>query len=183
VVTAGHCDHTAGAPVYAVTDAAGARVPVGEITVSPREERFTATGDDFAWVAMDPRAAARGPDVIAGRWPLTGVMPAAQARALPPGTPVCITAARAGVRCGTVVGTAESQLVFALDDPARGMDEGDSGGLVFAVDQDGNATAIAMLTTIHGPEFGEGPLLGGVLDRLGAKPMQLRNKEDQSWLR
>lgn len=183
-ITAGHCDTTAGAPVYAVTDAVGDRVPVGGITISPRGERYVSVGDDFAWVTVDPAAASTsGPDLIAGRWPLTGVMPADQARALPAGTPVCVTAARAGVRCGTVTGTADSILVFSLDNPARGMDEGDSGGLVFAVDQDGNATAIAMLTTIRGPKFGKGPLLGEVLERLGAKPMQLRGEEALSWLR
>jgi hypothetical protein len=183
VITAGHCDNTAHAPVYAVTGAAGDRVPVGEITISPRGERFTTDGDDFAWVELDPGAAATGPDIIAGRWPLTGVMPTAQARALPAGTPVCVTAAQAGVRCGTVTGTTDDLLVFSLDTPARGMADGDSGGLVFAVDQGGNAIAIAMLTTIFSPTMGKGPMLGGVLDRLGVKPMQLRAKEDPAWLR
>lgn len=84
---------------------------------------------------LDP-AAAR----LAG-YPIAGVMTRSAARALPAGTPICISGGRAGTECSPKRDSADTA-VLAFDNRAGG---GDSGSPVFVVDADGNSLIIGLL--------------------------------------
>lgn len=137
-LTAGHCDVTPGSPVYTYTDpASGARAHLGTYTEADTDPLTT---KDSAVVWLDATAAPT-PDatMIAGRWPIAGVMPEVDVRQLPMGAPVCIDGAVSHVRCGELV-AAMSEITATI-----GVEGGDSGSAMFLVDASGHATVIGIV--------------------------------------
>lgn len=161
-VTAGHCDQTPGGQVFVFADIDGAEpVSIGVITGAEDKPSSQGYSDSAViWTeAVDPAATK-----IAGRWPVTGVMTAAEIRRLPAGTPICIDGAWSGVVCSPLE---------AADDKIRYADigdGGDSGAAVFVVDEKGGATLIGLLRGSDGdnPNIGVATFLEPALQRLGA---------------
>lgn len=150
-VVAGHCDknkagHDDG--VFIFTDQAGNPVRIGEFELAKD------TGiEDFGivWPSIPPRDAGR----IAGL-PVVGVMSPAAVRALPKGTPVCLSGGWAGVRCTTLDSATD---LIRYPHVTEG---GDSGAAVFLVDHRQRATLIGIHQGPAGATY-----LTPALDQLG----------------
>lgn len=160
-VGAGHCDNSPGGETFVFADSEGNEaIPVGVYAHS--EDAPTPLGySDSAVIwskALDPRST-----LIAGTWPVSGVMPAEDVRKLRAGTPVCIDGAVSGVVCSPLVRANNDYILTApMTHP------GDSGAAVFLVDE---KTLQATLIGIHsGTEDGhsEATFLEPALTRLGA---------------
>lgn len=160
-VGAGHCDDSPGGQTFVFADYAGTEaVPVGVYANSKDAPTPLGYSDSAViWTRiLDPRST-----LIAGTWPVDGVMPAADVRKLRAGTPVCIDGAKSGVVCSPLVGANNDYILTApMTQP------GDSGAAVFLVDE---KTLQATLIGIHsGTEDGhsEATFLEPALTRLGA---------------
>ncbi|WP_234809284.1 S1 family peptidase [Mycobacteroides saopaulense] len=160
-VGAGHCDDSPGGQTFVLADYEGTEaVPVGVYANSKDAPTPMGYSDSAViWTKiLDPRST-----LIAGTWPVAGVMPAADVRKLRAGTPVCIDGAKSGVVCSPLVGATNDYILTApMTQP------GDSGAAVFLVDE---KTLQATLIGIHsGTEDGhsEATFLEPALTRLGA---------------
>ncbi|MBL3752849.1 hypothetical protein IPW42_24930 [Mycobacteroides abscessus subsp. massiliense] len=160
-ITAGHCDQTPGGEVFIFADTDAVQpVSIGVITGAEDKPSPQGYSDSAViWTeAVEPSATK-----IAGRWPVTGVMTAAEIRRLPVGTPICIDGAWSGVVCSPLIATDAEYI--RIGHVTQG---GDSGATVFVVDQ---ATQRATLIGLHrGVQDGQGEatLLEPALVRLGA---------------
>ncbi|MCB9441134.1 MAG: hypothetical protein H6523_12910 [Mycolicibacterium sp.] len=128
-LTAGHC--TKSSAQYVIDSQEGTVKIYGSASPS-------LNGMDAApvWTPITP-AVTR----IAGRWPVAGVLTAAAAGALPPGTPICIDGAVSGVSCSTVVSAPGS--MAGLTTAPLGQ-KGDSGSAVFVVGRDGRTALVGL---------------------------------------
>lgn len=161
VLTAGHCAlGSRAATQYGLATAAGPPTVLGTAVGAVDDDR----GVDSALVSTP--AAAAVPPVIAGTWPVAGVLTVEGVEQLPLGTPICFAGARTGVHCGPLEYTdAAGRLVFGTPDSR----EGDSGAPVFLV-RDGAATLVAMLE--GGDEFStQATYLAPALTRLNARAL------------
>ncbi len=160
-VGAGHCDNSPGGQTFVFADSEGAEpVPVG-VYANSKDGPTPLGYSDSAVIwskILDPRST-----LIAGTWPVDGVMPSSDVRKLRAGTPICIDGAVSGVIC--------SPLIAADDSYIRSVpitQHGDSGAPVFIVDeQTRHATLIGI---VSGTENGqdESTFLEAELTRLGA---------------
>lgn len=160
-VGAGHCDDSPGGQAFVFADYAGTEaVPVGVYANSKDAPTPLGYSDSAViWTkTLDPRST-----LIAGTWPVDGVMPAADVRKLRAGTPICIDGAKSGVVCSPLI---------AVDDlyirSAPITQHGDSGGPVFVVDE--RTQHATLIGIVSGTENGqdESTFLESELTRLGA---------------
>ncbi|KLI09466.1 hypothetical protein BKG60_05070 [Mycobacterium syngnathidarum] len=161
-VTAGHCDERPGevVSIWSGPNGEGPKV-VGTLTGEFDDE---ATGQDSALLET---VLAPAPDAtkIAGKFPISGVMPEAEVRKLPAGTPICLDGARSGVVCGPLVRTDWDTIKFGTN--AIG---GDSGSPVFLVGADNRAVLIGIFKGEHGATaLDAATYLQPALDRLGVE--------------
>ncbi len=165
-ITAGHCDQTPGGEVFVFADTDAAEpVSIGVITGAEDKPSPQGYSDSAViWTeAVDPAATK-----IAGRWPVTGVMTAAEIRRLPVGTPICIDGAWSGVVCSPLE-AADDQYVRT----PRLAQGGDSGAAVFVVDQKGEAILVAIHSGFENGQD-EATFLEPALRRLGATALTAR---------
>lgn len=160
-VGAGHCDNSPGGQTFVFADSAGAEpIPVGVYTDSQDAPTPQGYSDSAViWTkTVDPRAT-----LLAGTWPVEGVMSVSDVRKLRTGTPICIDGAKSGVVCSPLIAVNAD---YVLTPPVT--QPGDSGATVFVVDE---RTRRATLIGIHsGTEDGrsEATFLEPALARLGA---------------
>ncbi|RIS51978.1 hypothetical protein D2E46_24080 [Mycobacteroides abscessus] len=159
-LTAGHCDRTPGGEVFVFADPDATQpVLVGvisdaDVATAPSPDRDVAV----LWTNSADPSAAR----IAGKYPVVGVMPTEQVRALPAGTPICVDGAWSGVHCSDLI-SADEKIRYE-----HSTEGGDSGGPVFVVDRAGRATLIGIHRG-HDPDMptvGEATFLAAALDHL-----------------
>ena len=119
---------------------------------------------DSALVWAEPGA---GAAVMAGKWPVAGVLSVAEVRALPVGTPICFA--------GSVTGGAACGPLLDARDPGgihlgRAAKTGDSGAAAFVVDTGGSAWLVGIMSSTDNdrPES-TAALLAPALDRLDAE--------------
>lgn len=160
-LTAGHCADKPGTDQYAQVNYDGSDPLLLGPAVQAQDAPAPGGYSDSAviWTAsVDP-----GATRIAGRWPVSGVMPAREVRALPAGTPVCIDGAKSGVVCSRLVSANGDYILTApMTQP------GDSGSAVFVIDDKSN---LATLIGIHrgtANEHSEATFLEPALHRFGA---------------
>lgn len=159
-LTAGHCA-ASGAQQYLAPDPYGAdAVPFGVV-----EKALDVPGDDSGVIWIEGPAPAEA-TLLAGTWPITGVMPVNEIRGLEPGTRICINGAVSGVVCGGFIDADDAWIRYR--DIA---DEGDSGSAVFVVDGAGNATLIGVHSGYprFDPNTSQATPLELVLRRLGVE--------------
>lgn len=163
-VTAGHCaDEQENTLQYAQVRAGG-----GTSLLGPTES-FENAWDPAGWSdsAVIWTQEAAGDSMMAGSWPVEGVMGVAEVRGLPAGTPICINAAVSGVVCSPLI-SADADLIRY----GHSTTDGDSGAPVFVV-RDGRASLIGIHRGADeaedGSSIGEGTYLAPALDRLGVR--------------
>lgn len=160
-VGAGHCDDSPGAQTFVFADSAATEpIPVGVYTDAQDAPTPQGYSDSAViWTkTVDPRAT-----LLAGTWPIEGVMSVSDVRKLRTGTPICIDGAKSGVVC--------SPLIAVDDDYVRSVpvsEHGDSGGPVFVVDE--RTRRATLIGIVSGTENGqdESTFLEPALTRLGA---------------
>lgn len=158
VLTAGHCGLGPRAgQQYTLTAADGDTVPLGTATRAADDNR----GVDSTIIHTP--AAAAVPPLIAGTWPVAGVLTVGGVESLPLGSPICYVGAITAARCGPLEARDDrGRLVFGV--PSL---EGDSGSAVFVLSDDGAATLVAILE--GGDEVStQATYLDPALHRLGA---------------
>ncbi len=162
-ISAGHCDYTPGRQTYVYADPAETvPVAVGIYTAAVIDDDAP-TGVDVDSAVVWTGSANSTVSKIAGRWPIKGVLTVAGARALPVGTPICIDGAVSGVVCSPLISTSEDVRY------RRTSEGGDSGAVVFTVDDTGSATLIGVHQGIDDTNTeGMATFLEPVLTRLGA---------------
>ncbi|MCH9734105.1 MAG: S1 family peptidase [Actinomycetia bacterium] len=139
---AGHCDKGPGAPVYVYSDqSATAETRIG----SYRVEDPDLVTIDAAFLALDVPPAADA-TLLAGRWPVTGVLDDFDAMSVPIGTPICFDGAVSGVRCGESAGVAVGDTGPGWLATSIPVTDGDSGSPLFGVDSDGRAWILGVVT-------------------------------------
>lgn len=140
-LAAGHCVGGLNRPTWVYTDSAAR----GRMYLGPYELR---EDDVLPGGTMFDAAAAFLPSTsTTAQWiatidghPIAGVLAPSAVAALPPGTPVCMLGARAGLVCGPLLGADTKTLHwggYAVD--------GDSGSAVFVVNPDQSVCAVGIL--------------------------------------
>lgn len=170
-LTAGHCATNAvgeqkltgsdGLPVRALGAAVEAEFSRG------LRDPATGYANDSAviWTPAGSVAA-----IIAGTWPVAGVLSVAEVEALPKGAPVCFFGAVSGVACGPLLNSRDPGGVH-FGSSAQG---GDSGAAVFLV-ADGAAWLIGIMSSTDDYHpASTAALLAPALDRLHAEAITAR---------
>lgn len=160
-IGAGHCDDSPGGQTFVFADSAGAEpIPVGVYTDAQDAPTPQGYSDSAViWTkTVDPRVT-----LLAGTWPVEGVMSVSDVHKLRAGTPICIDGAKSGVVC--------SPLIAVDNDYVRSVpitEHGDSGGPVFVVDE--RTRRATLIGIVSGTENGqdESTFLEPALTRLGA---------------
>lgn len=166
VLTAGHC-------ALGARSAAQYVLPADDSAAVLLGTASGAVDDDHAVdsAIVYGSAAAGVPPLIAGEWPIAGVLTVAGVeQLLPLGAPVCFAGARSATRCGRLEALDDmGQLRFGGVRPQRG----DSGSAVFVVDSvTGDATLVGILaarSTTGTAPGGYATYLSPALDRLRAR--------------
>ncbi|GAA4394391.1 chymotrypsin family serine protease [Tsukamurella soli] len=143
-ITAGHCDETPGAPlfVYPTTSISGSdavQLPDTYESAEAEESPDPATGLVSDSALLPVRTLAPAATMIAGHFPVEGVLTESAVKALPVGTTVCFDGAHSGVTCGPLTST-DGLIHFNVTGAP-----GDSGAPVFAVDAQDRAALIGLL--------------------------------------
>lgn len=142
-LTAGHCDRTEGAPLWMYTDVEGAAKDLMPLQNSERGSDENGRAYDAALFFLPPDD--QTPDSygvnISDGVRMRGVLSVRQAKALSPGTPVCMNGSRSGITCGPLIGADDTELEWG-----GAAVHGDSGAPVFVVNADGDALAIGTLS-------------------------------------
>ncbi len=164
-LTAGHCDERPGETVRLFADANGEQpIDLGPITGAVDDDSSPTAVIDFGAVwPRDPSVV--GSSQINRHYAVAGVMTAEAVKTLNPGTPVCISGAVTGVKCGPLLAADDHGLARI----ALTRNPGDSGGAVFVVAAGDRAALIGLVR--GGAEDRSNVIatyLEPALDRLGA---------------
>lgn len=151
--TAGHCVERVGADVNLIAGAAGGELSAVRIGTALDAGRAGSLGD-IGVVQLDPTAPlAAGEELFAGRWKLDGILSAAEAQRLQPGTSICVDGSMSGVKCGRLTAAGERSARIAFT--GAGLQEGDSGSPAWLVDANDHAVflglAVSTRETPSGP--------------------------------
>lgn len=143
-LTAGHCQTTAGAPLWMYTSSDKSTRKL----LMPLQDVDYAIDDDG--IARDsavfflPRSSREYSAQLAPGVKLRGVLSVREVQELPPGTPLCMNGSRSGLTCGPLIRAGSSEIEWESL-----AVKGDSGAPVFVVDEQGQAMAVGMVS--HGP--------------------------------
>ncbi|MDO3110465.1 chymotrypsin family serine protease [Mycobacteroides abscessus] len=162
-LTAGHCT--------AALRPTPAELSTSQDAYMSKQVRFgTVTGAADNGGSVDS-AAIRGVTVpaaatlIAGRYPVAGVLTRAGAFTLPPATPICLDGAKSGVICSPIHTAAGDYLEFG-----NRSHDGDSGAAVFVVTPQDQALLIGILSGADSTgKYDQATYIEPVLQRLDAK--------------
>lgn len=157
-LTAGHCTSgKAATPAYLQggrDTSTAPQVLLGNVEAAQDDH---ATNDSaIIWAPIPPSAT-----MIAGRWPVAGIMSAGDVPSLVrPGDPVCVNGARSGVVCSPLI-SADGGVIRT-----KAVTKGnDSGSAVFVVAPSGSAILIGIHSGVEG-SAGVATFISPALDRL-----------------